>query len=80
MHHMFQIHQGKHSSTIEILILVQNHPSNVSKMDIARTYGSKFFKENFGKLVDVKTRVDPEIFFRYEQSIPPTSKGRNLKK
>ncbi|AES90439.1 berberine bridge enzyme-like 17 [Medicago truncatula] len=47
-----------------------NHPSNATKIDVARTYGSKYFKENFERLVSVKTKVDPENFFRYEQSIP----------
>ncbi|RHN50404.1 putative tetrahydroberberine oxidase [Medicago truncatula] len=47
-----------------------NHPSNVTRFGIAKTYGSKFFKGNFERLVSVKTKVDPENFFRYEQSIP----------
>ncbi|CAJ2678420.1 unnamed protein product [Trifolium pratense] len=47
-----------------------NHPSNVTTIEISRTYGSKYFKENFERLVNVKTKVDPENFFRYEQSIP----------
>ncbi|OIW10505.1 hypothetical protein TanjilG_00443 [Lupinus angustifolius] len=50
-----------------------NHPSNTTSLDIARTYGSKYFKDNFDRLVKVKTRVDPLNFFRYEQSIPPES-------
>ncbi|CAI8618131.1 unnamed protein product [Vicia faba] len=47
-----------------------NHPSNTTKFKISRTYGSKYFKGNFERLVSVKTKVDPENFFRYEQSIP----------
>ncbi|XP_050226080.1 berberine bridge enzyme-like 8 [Mercurialis annua] len=35
-----------------------------------RVYGIKYFKENFDRLVDVKTKADPENFFRNEQSIP----------
>ncbi|XP_061350482.1 berberine bridge enzyme-like 17 [Gastrolobium bilobum] len=50
-----------------------NHPSNSTRMDIARIYGSKFFKDNFDRLVSVKSRVDPDNFFRYEQSIPVRS-------
>jgi hypothetical protein len=50
-----------------------NHPSNVTKIEIARTYGNKYFKENFERLVSVKTKVDPENFFKYEQSIPVRS-------
>ncbi|XLS52475.1 hypothetical protein HN51_013152 [Arachis hypogaea] len=48
------------------------NPSNGTiNVDAARIYGAKFFRENFDKLVQVKTKVDPENFFRYEQSIPP---------
>ncbi|GMI99600.1 hypothetical protein like AT4G20820 [Hibiscus trionum] len=37
----------------------------------ARIWGLKYFKNNFDRLVHVKTKVDPENFFRNEQSIPP---------
>ncbi|KAL5054359.1 hypothetical protein RYX36_035041 [Vicia faba] len=47
-----------------------NIPSNITKFDIARTYGRSYFKENFERLVSVKTKIDPDDFFRYEQSIP----------
>jgi len=43
-----------------------NHPSNATKFDVASSCGSKYFKENFKILVSVKTKVDPENFFRYE--------------
>ncbi|GAB2280876.1 hypothetical protein Dimus_015499 [Dionaea muscipula] len=33
-------------------------------------YGLKYFKNNFYRLVNVKTKVDPHNFFRNEQSIP----------
>ncbi|KAD6453917.1 hypothetical protein R6Q59_015679 [Mikania micrantha] len=37
-------------------------------------YGHKYFKEtNYRRLVRVKTRVDPDNFFRNEQSIPTLS-------
>ncbi|OVA03983.1 FAD linked oxidase [Macleaya cordata] len=36
----------------------------------ARVWGSKYFKSNFERLVQVKSKVDPENFFRNEQSIP----------
>lgn len=35
-----------------------------------KVYGEKYFKGNFDRLVDVKTKVDPTNFFRNEQSIP----------
>jgi hypothetical protein len=33
-------------------------------------YGMKYFNKNFARLVSIKTEVDPENFFRNEQSIP----------
>lgn len=43
----------------------------------ASAWGNKYFKDNFERLVKVKTKVDPENFFRHEQSIPtlPLMKG-----
>ncbi|KAG5255421.1 berberine bridge enzyme [Salix suchowensis] len=37
-------------------------------------YGYKYFNDNFDRLVKVKTAVDPENFFRNEQSIPTLPK------
>ncbi|XP_073129310.1 tetrahydroberberine oxidase-like [Henckelia pumila] len=37
----------------------------------ASAWGSKYFKNNFKRLVQVKTQVDPSNFFRNEQSVPP---------
>ena len=39
----------------------------------ARTWGVKYFKGNFERLARVKNEVDPDNFFRNEQSIPPLS-------
>ncbi|KAI3730638.1 hypothetical protein L1987_61810 [Smallanthus sonchifolius] len=39
-----------------------------------KVYGEKYFKGNFERLVKVKTAVDPDNFFRNEQSIPTQSK------
>ncbi|GMJ06536.1 hypothetical protein like AT4G20820 [Hibiscus trionum] len=36
----------------------------------AKIWGRKYFKNNFDRLVQVKTKVDPGNFFRHEQSIP----------
>ncbi|KAM7510938.1 hypothetical protein LguiB_009813 [Lonicera macranthoides] len=36
----------------------------------ASKWGTKYFKDNFKRLVQVKTAVDPNNFFRHEQSIP----------
>ncbi|RZC12168.1 Berberine bridge enzyme-like 9 [Glycine soja] len=35
----------------------------------ASVWGRKYFNRNFDSLVQVKTKVDPSNFFRYEQSI-----------
>ncbi|WMV15547.1 hypothetical protein MTR67_008932 [Solanum verrucosum] len=37
----------------------------------ARIWGERYFKNNFDRLVQVKTKIDPTNFFRNEQSIPP---------
>ncbi|KAG6642498.1 berberine bridge enzyme-like 4 [Carya illinoinensis] len=37
----------------------------------ARVYGSKYFKGNLDRLMHVKTSIDPNNFFKNEQSIPP---------
>ncbi|KAJ8758728.1 hypothetical protein K2173_000449 [Erythroxylum novogranatense] len=42
--------------------------------DEGKVYGYKYFKGNFDRLVKVKTAVDPENFFRNEQSIPTQSR------
>ncbi|KAF3666161.1 putative eukaryotic peptide chain release factor subunit 1-3-like isoform X1 [Capsicum annuum] len=36
----------------------------------ASEWGNKYFQNNFNRLVQIKTKVDPENFFRHEQSIP----------
>ncbi|KAB8408226.1 hypothetical protein FH972_024838 [Carpinus fangiana] len=52
------------------LDLGMNRNKNVSYIR-ASVWGSKYFKDNFSRLVRVKTKVDPDNFFRHEQSIPP---------
>ncbi|KAK4271427.1 hypothetical protein QN277_020127 [Acacia crassicarpa] len=48
------------------------NPSNSTSIDVAKSsYGRAYFKDNFERLVQVKTRVDPDNFFKHEQSIPP---------
>ena len=39
-----------------------------------KVYGVKYFMNNFERLVKVKTDVDPQNFFCYQQSIPPLLK------
>ncbi|XP_062228987.1 berberine bridge enzyme-like Cyn d 4 [Phragmites australis] len=44
---------------------------NVTSYAKARVWGEKYFKGNFERLAAVKAMVDPDDFFRNEQSIPP---------
>ncbi|KAF8104409.1 hypothetical protein N665_0172s0040 [Sinapis alba] len=44
----------------------------------AQTWGDQYFKNNFYRLVKIKTKVDPENFFRHEQSIPPLPYSKTL--
>ena len=45
----------------------------------ASVWGKKYFKGNFDRLVKIKTRVDPNSFFRYEQSIPSLKSAHSNK-
>ncbi|XP_052201907.1 tetrahydroberberine oxidase-like [Diospyros lotus] len=47
-----------------------NNQGNTSYAQ-ASVWGFKYFKGNFHRLVQVKSKVDPDNFFRNEQSIPP---------
>ncbi|KAF8662015.1 hypothetical protein HU200_056573 [Digitaria exilis] len=44
---------------------------NVTSYEKAKVWGEKYFKGNFERLAAVKGKVDPDDFFRNEQSIPP---------
>ncbi|KAJ9140899.1 hypothetical protein P3X46_031491 [Hevea brasiliensis] len=46
-----------------------NHNGKESYLE-GKVYGIKYFKGNFKRLVQIKTKVDPGNFFRNEQSIP----------
>ncbi|KAJ7015313.1 Berberine/berberine-like [Populus alba x Populus x berolinensis] len=76
---LFQIHyavfwgdQDKAYINYRDLDLGMNNLGNTSYKQ-ARIWGTKYFKNNFDRLVHVKTKVDPDNFFRNEQSIPPLS-------
>ncbi|ESQ39504.1 hypothetical protein EUTSA_v10000851mg [Eutrema salsugineum] len=45
---------------------------NNSKVNFkkAQVWGTKYFKDNFDRLVKIKSKVDPHNVFRHEQSIP----------
>ncbi|XP_041023389.1 berberine bridge enzyme-like 21 isoform X3 [Juglans microcarpa x Juglans regia] len=44
--------------------------NNKNSYGEGKVYGVKYFNDNFNRLVKVKTAVDPDNFFRNEQSIP----------
>ncbi|KAF5733606.1 putative Reticuline oxidase precursor [Tripterygium wilfordii] len=52
------------------LDLGMNKKGNSSPIQ-ASVWGAKYFKDNFNRLVQVKTKIDPDNFYRHEQSIPP---------
>nr|AKC34418.1 cannabidiolic acid synthase [Cannabis sativa] len=54
-----------------------NDPKNPNNYTQARIWGEKYFGKNFDRLVKVKTLVDPNNFFRNEQSIPPLPRHRH---
>lgn len=41
-----------------------------TSVEQARVWGESYFKNNFDRLINVKSRVDPDNFFKNEQSIP----------
>ncbi|XP_042022364.1 berberine bridge enzyme-like 8 [Salvia splendens] len=48
-----------------------NEVEGVTSYEKASVWGKRYFKNNFDRLVRIKTLVDPMNFFRNEQSIPP---------
>ncbi|KAH1048765.1 hypothetical protein J1N35_039549 [Gossypium stocksii] len=50
---------------------VGNNESGKTDFEVAKEYGAKYFGNNFMRLAGVKAMVDPENFFKNEQSIPP---------
>ncbi|KAF7842353.1 cannabidiolic acid synthase-like 1 [Senna tora] len=49
---------------------VNNVKNGFTSYEEASVWGVKYFKNNFNRLVQVKTKVDPLNFFKNEQSIP----------
>nr|QHW03936.1 berberine bridge enzyme-like protein 47 [Populus davidiana x Populus alba var. pyramidalis] len=60
------------------LDLGMNRNSNTSFVE-ASAFGTNYFKGNFYRLVHVKTKVDPDNFFRHEQSIPTLPQQMGLR-
>lgn len=53
------------------LDLGRNNENGNTSFSEASVWGKSYFKNNFKRLALVKGRVDPDNFFRDEQSIPP---------
>ncbi|PON39150.1 Xanthine dehydrogenase C subunit [Parasponia andersonii] len=53
---------------------------NSTGFEQASVWGEKYFKDNFDRLVRVKSTVDPDNFFRHEQSIPPLHRNLGIQK
>ncbi|KAK8365000.1 hypothetical protein V6Z11_A02G022900 [Gossypium hirsutum] len=53
------------------LYIGRNNDDGKASYKQASVWGRKYFKNNFDRLVSVKTKIDPENFFKHEQSIPP---------
>ncbi|XP_074270259.1 monolignol oxidoreductase AtBBE-like 13 [Silene latifolia] len=53
--------------------LGMNRNGNGIRVDDGNCWGYKYFKGNFDRLMKIKSKVDPDNFFRHEQSIPPIS-------
>lgn len=47
-------------------------------VEVARTWGEKYFLKNYDRLVRAKTRIDPFNVFRNQQGIPPLSGSASL--
>ncbi|KAI3891544.1 hypothetical protein MKX03_033091 [Papaver bracteatum] len=47
--------------------------NGTASYQLGKTWGEKYFMGNYKRLVHVKSKFDPENFFRHEQSIPSVS-------
>ncbi|WMV15552.1 hypothetical protein MTR67_008937 [Solanum verrucosum] len=61
------------------LDLGMNNKGNTS-YEQAKIWGEKYFKNNFDRLVKVKTKIDPTNFFRNEQRLNKTLRGSSAGK
>ena len=49
---------------------------NVSSYQAGMVWGHKYFKDNYKRLAMAKGEIDPDDYFRNEQSIPPLAKNK----
>ena len=50
--------------------------ANVSSYEAGMVWGEKYFKGNYKRLALAKGKIDPDDYFRNEQSIPPLAKNK----
>ncbi|MFQ6644512.1 hypothetical protein Gotur_020439 [Gossypium turneri] len=50
---------------------IGSNESDETDFEDAQEYGAKYFRNNFIRLANAKATIDPENFFKNEQSIPP---------
>ncbi|KAF0896774.1 hypothetical protein E2562_027361 [Oryza meyeriana var. granulata] len=48
----------------------------MSSYDAGKVWGEKYFKGNYQRLAMAKGQIDPDDYFRNEQSIPPFASGK----
>ncbi|OEL36760.1 Tetrahydrocannabinolic acid synthase [Dichanthelium oligosanthes] len=48
---------------------------NLSSYEAGKVWGEKYFKDNYQRLAVAKDEIDPDDYFRNEQSIPPLGPG-----
>ena len=49
---------------------------NCRDLDLGPNWGPKYFKGNYQRLAMAKGQIDPDDYFRNEQSIPPFANSR----
>ncbi|XP_034592024.1 berberine bridge enzyme-like Cyn d 4 [Setaria viridis] len=49
---------------------------NVSSYEAGKVWGEKYFRDNYRRLAMAKAQIDPDDYFRNEQSIPPLGPGK----
>jgi FAD/FMN-containing dehydrogenase len=49
---------------------------NVGSYEAGRVWGEKYFRDNYRRLAVAKAQIDPDDYFRNEQSIPPLGPGK----
>ncbi|XP_038895033.1 berberine bridge enzyme-like 18 [Benincasa hispida] len=59
-------------NNIDLDLGTNNKDGIPTSYEEASVWGHQYFGNNFERLMEVKTKVDPFNFFRHEQSIPPT--------